>query len=167
MSTDQSDSDQDVVEDDSDEEEQKNVSPDSTVRNVREIDLFRSRSNSRSTVRSSSGYILKYFDEIYIFKSRSRSRSQSPELSTRKLFIDSDEDNNDGDNNDKGQVSRVDNDSDDEDIRRPDDDGEAPRGNDFDMMMQQKKEENRRHRYSKNLNRILLLILGVKKILML
>ena len=50
MSTDQSDSDQDVVEDDSEDEEQRNVSPDSTVRNVREIDLFRSRSNSRSTV---------------------------------------------------------------------------------------------------------------------
>ena len=68
MSTDQSDSDQDVVEDDSEEEEQRNVSPDSTVRNVREIDLFRSRSNSRSTVRSSSGYLFKYFDEMFILK---------------------------------------------------------------------------------------------------
>ena len=54
MSTDQSDSDQDIVEDE--DEEQRNISPDSTVRNVREIDLFRSRSNSRSTSRSSSGY---------------------------------------------------------------------------------------------------------------
>ena len=134
---------------DSDDDVETRRSPDSTV-NIRDSSDDEdqpgpggSRSRSASLVRSSL------------------SRSVSPETSTRKLFIDSDDDgevderNTVAQNQNKAQEEArnvpVDDDSDDDIVRRDDDD-RVSHGNDFDLMMAQKKEENRRHRRRKDID---------------
>ena len=81
-------------------------------------------------------------------------------MTTKKLFIDSDDDEEDTNLRTETETNIAeeastnkrsrDDSSDDEDVRRDDDkDDRMNQGNDFDLMMQQKKDENRRHRLQK------------------
>ena len=135
---------------DSDTDIKSRRSPDSTV-NIQDLSDDEgqprpggsgSRSRSASSARSSL------------------SRSVSPETSTRKLFIDSDDEAGDDDKNvaqnenkAQGERNAPEDDSSDDGVQIDDDDADkVSHANDFDLMMAQKKEENRRHRRRKDID---------------